>query len=65
MLSATFSKEIQIMAAKFLRADYIFVAVGIVGGACKDVEQNFIESERREKLNKLLALLSEQGANRF
>ena len=60
MFSATFSAEIQKMAAVYLRPDYLFVTVGIVGGACKDVEQNFLLVDRNEKKNKLLSLLEEQ-----
>jgi probable ATP-dependent RNA helicase DDX4 len=61
MFSATFSQEIQRMAAKYLRRDYLFVTVGIVGGACKDVEQNFLSVDRDEKKKKLISLLEEQG----
>lgn len=48
MFSATFSGEIQRLAAQYLR-DYLFLTVGIVGGASQDVEQEFIETSRREK----------------
>ncbi|KAJ8371603.1 hypothetical protein AAFF_G00306890 [Aldrovandia affinis] len=43
MFSATFPEEIQRLAADFLKTDYLFLAVGQVGGACSDVEQNVIE----------------------
>ncbi len=39
MFSATFPEEVQTIAAEFLQ-DYLFLAVGIVGGACKDVRQS-------------------------
>jgi ATP-dependent RNA helicase DDX3X len=38
MFSATFPREIQRLAADFMR-DYIFLAVGRVGSASKDVIQ--------------------------
>jgi len=41
--------------------NYIFITVGIVGGACKDVEQTFIETERSEKRSKLLDILKTTG----
>ena len=53
MFSATFPDEIQHMAKEFLQ-DYIFLTVGIVGGACTDVEQNFFsvtKFQKRAKLN--------------
>ncbi|KRT86759.1 helicase [Oryctes borbonicus] len=63
MFSATFPEEIQRLAGKFLH-DYIFVAVGIVGGACADVEQRFYEVDRFKKRQKLLELLREEGSER-
>lgn len=48
MFSATFSQEIQKLAGTYLN-DYLFLAVGIVGGACKDVLQNFIQVSNNEK----------------
>lgn len=63
MFSATFPEEIQHLAGKFLY-DYIFVAVGIVGGACADVEQRFYEVGKFKKRQKLLELLQEEGSER-
>ena len=37
MFSATFPSEIQRLAGDFLR-DYVFLAVGRVGGAAQDIE---------------------------
>lgn len=56
MFSATFPKEIQQLAGKFLK-DYLFIAVGIIGGACTDVEQNFFEVSKFDKRNKLMEIL--------
>lgn len=60
MFSATFPEEIQHLAGKFLN-NYIFVAVGIVGGACTDVEQTFYKVSKFEKRPKLLDILKEDG----
>lgn len=56
MFSATFPATIQNLAAEFLR-EYLFLTVGIVGGASTDVEQEFIEVskfKKRDKLNEIL-----------
>jgi len=58
MFSATFPDEIQEAAQEFLREDYMFLVVGMVGGACKDVSQTFHKVEKfdkREKLQEILA----------
>ncbi|KAF5304883.1 hypothetical protein FQR65_LT00767 [Abscondita terminalis] len=62
MFSATFPEEIQHLASKFLQ-NYIFVAVGIVGSACSDVEQIFYQVDKFKKRNKLVEILQE-GAER-
>lgn len=62
MFSATFPEEIQKLAGKFLH-DYVFVAVGIVGGACTDVEQIFYEVDKFKKRNKLVEILKEGNIN--
>ncbi|XP_059619224.1 ATP-dependent RNA helicase vasa [Phlebotomus argentipes] len=61
MFSATFPEEIQHLAGKYL-TNYAFVTVGIVGGACTDVEQNFIEVSGRKKRDQLLAILNNCGS---
>lgn len=48
MFSATFPDEIQRLAAQYLN-NYLFLSVGIVGGASSDVEQEFVQVQRREK----------------
>ncbi|XP_077259464.1 ATP-dependent RNA helicase vasa isoform X2 [Temnothorax americanus] len=53
MFSATFPNEIQELASRFLR-NYLFLAVGIVGGACADVQQNFYQSSGQSEKRKLL-----------
>ena len=49
------------MAADFLKTDYLFLAVGVVGGACSDVEQTFIEVTKFSKREQLLDLLKATG----
>merc|ERR1712083_987640 len=56
MFSATFPDDIQQAAQEFLN-DYLFLTVGLVGGACSDVEQTFYEVakfDKREKLEELM-----------
>lgn len=52
MFSATFPTDIQRLAATYLR-NYIFFAVGIVGGASTDVKQEVIEIDSKERRNTL------------
>ncbi|XP_011068951.1 PREDICTED: ATP-dependent RNA helicase vasa, isoform A [Acromyrmex echinatior] len=59
MFSATFPNEIQELASRFLR-NYLFLAVGIVGGACADVEQNFYQASGQSEKRKLLKELIEK-----
>eukprot|EP00933_Yihiella_yeosuensis_P036461 TRINITY_DN3020_c3_g2_i4.p1 TRINITY_DN3020_c3_g2~~TRINITY_DN3020_c3_g2_i4.p1 ORF type:complete len:625 (-),score=107.01 TRINITY_DN3020_c3_g2_i4:304-2121(-) len=53
MFSATFAREVQMMARDFLN-DYIFLTVGRVGSASELVEQHVIWAENREKVTRLL-----------
>lgn len=54
MFSATFPDEIQQAASRFLN-NYVFLAIGVVGGASADVEQNFVEVTKFKKRDKLNA----------
>lgn len=56
MFSATFAEDVQRLADRFLN-DHLFLTVGIVGGACHDVDQNFYEVSKYEKRNKLMEIL--------
>ncbi|XP_056121550.1 probable ATP-dependent RNA helicase DDX4 [Rhinichthys klamathensis goyatoka] len=64
MFSATFPEEIQRLAAEFLKVDYLFLAVGVVGGACSDVEQTIIQVDQFSKREQLLELLKTTGTDR-
>lgn len=61
MFSATFASETQNMATAYLKSDYIFVAVGEIGGACKDVIQTIIEVTKFNKKEELFSLLKDLG----
>lgn len=58
MFSATFPEEIQTLAGNFLR-DYVFLAIGTVGNASTDVEQEFFEVSKFKKRSKLQEILKE------
>lgn len=64
MFSATYPEDIQKLAAEFLKTDYLFLAVGIVGGACTDVRQEFVQVTKFAKREKLLEILKETGTER-
>uniref|UniRef100_A0A668S286 RNA helicase n=1 Tax=Oreochromis aureus TaxID=47969 RepID=A0A668S286_OREAU len=64
MFSATFPEDIQRLAADFLKTDYLFLAVGIVGGACSDVEQTFVQVTKFAKRDQLIDLLKSTGSER-
>lgn len=57
MFSATFPNEIQELAGNYLR-DYIFLTIGVVGGACTDVQQVFLEVSKFKKRDELMNLLN-------
>lgn len=63
MFSATFPEEIQRMAGDYLN-NYIYIAIGVVGGACADVTQIIHKVPKLKKNNKLTEVLdvSTEGA---
>ncbi|KAJ9592681.1 hypothetical protein L9F63_015653 [Diploptera punctata] len=63
MFSATFPEEIQRLAGQFLH-NYLFLAVGIVGSACTDVEQQFHLVTKFEKRPKLTELIKSEGGEK-
>nr|KAF6366070.1 DEAD-box helicase 4 [Pipistrellus kuhlii] len=64
MFSATFPEEIQRMAGEFLKLNYLFVAVGQVGGACTDVQQTVLQVGQYSKREKLVETLRSTGDER-
>jgi len=63
MFSATFPDECQKMAQDFLY-DYIWIGVGIVGGAVDTVDQHLVKVNPKEKYDKLIAVLDNFFAKR-
>jgi len=65
MFSATFPDEVQKIAHKFLKDDYVFVVVGIVGAAATTVTQKFIKIDgdvnKEDSLIDLLQDVKETG----
>jgi len=57
MFSATFEAEVQELGKELLREDYLFAAIGIVGGACSTVTQTIIACEKKEKFDNLKEIL--------
>jgi len=66
MFSATFPQTIQQFAADFMDSEYLFIKVGVVGGACADVSQEvlIIGSEESKKSGKLEELIKEVAETR-
>ncbi|XP_040569776.1 probable ATP-dependent RNA helicase vasa-like [Lepeophtheirus salmonis] len=62
LFSATFPPEIQILASEYLK-DYLFLKVGVVGGASEDIEQVIVQVKDYEKMTKLLETLKENEVN--
>ncbi|XP_061826773.1 DEAD-box helicase 3 X-linked a isoform X2 [Nerophis lumbriciformis] len=60
MFSATFPKEIQVLARDFLE-DYIFLAVGRVGSTSENITQKVVWVEEVDKRSFLLDLLNATG----
>lgn len=58
MFSATLPEEVQQIAKSYLKSNYISVAVGEIGEACKDVTQIFVEVTKFNKKNELINLLN-------
>ncbi|XP_057351648.1 ATP-dependent RNA helicase DDX4-like [Manis pentadactyla] len=64
MFSATFPGEIWRLACKFLKRNYLFVVVGQVGIACRDVQQIILPVGRYSKREKLVGILLTTGDER-
>ncbi|XP_021117073.1 probable ATP-dependent RNA helicase DDX4 [Heterocephalus glaber] len=64
LFSATFPEEIQRLAGEFLKSNYLFVTVGQVGGACRDVQQTVLQVAQYSKREKLVEILQNTGVER-
>merc|ERR1719209_2062844 len=60
MFSATFPKEIQMLARDFLK-DYIFLAIGRVGSTSENITQKIVWVEEADKRSFLLDLMDAAG----
>ena len=58
MFSATFPIEVQRLAMRFLREDYVFLTVGTIGGANEDITQLIEEVSSTRKKDRLFELLT-------
>ncbi|CAF1143633.1 unnamed protein product [Rotaria sp. Silwood1] len=59
MFSATFPDEVQRLAKHFLRENYVFLAVGILGGANEDIAQTIEPVSQASKKDRLFQLLED------
>jgi superfamily II DNA/RNA helicase len=59
MFSATFPDQVQQLAKHFLRENYIFLAVGTLGGANEDIAQTIEEVRQADKKDRLCQLLEQ------
>lgn len=63
MFSATFAQDVQQLASEFLDK-YLFIKIGVVGAANKDVQQIIEEVPKFKKREKLVEILKEVGSDR-
>lgn len=56
--SATFKPSAQDVAKQFMKSNYVFITVGMVGAANEDVKQEFLLVERSEKKRELKKVLN-------
>ena len=63
MFSATFPKEIQMLAQDFLMPDYVFLAVGRVGSTSENITQEIVWVEEMNKRHVLRDLLDQNESN--
>ncbi|GMT04602.1 hypothetical protein PENTCL1PPCAC_26776, partial [Pristionchus entomophagus] len=63
MFSATFPKEIQMLAQDFLKENYVFLAVGRVGSTSENIEQHVEWVEEHEKKKGLCSILEVTDIN--
>lgn len=59
--SATFNHSAQQIAKEFMKPNYLFITVGMVGAANEDVKQEFRRVERSEKKRELKKILQSLG----
>ncbi|KAF1769114.1 hypothetical protein GCK72_000927 [Caenorhabditis remanei] len=62
MFSATFPKEIQLLAKDFLKENYVFLAVGRVGSTSENIEQRLLWVNEMEKRQNLMEILMNEDS---
>ena len=62
MFSATFPKEIQILAQDFLVPNYVFLAVGRVGSTTENIVQKVTWVDEHQKIDFLMELIDADGS---
>lgn len=60
MFSATFPKQIQMLAQDFLKSNYVFLAVGRVGSTSENIDQHILLVDEFDKRKVLLNILSRE-----
>lgn len=56
--SATFKDEARAIAEEFMKDDYLFLTIGLVGAANEDIKQEFLRVTRPEKKRELKKILN-------
>ncbi|KAG0205232.1 hypothetical protein BGX28_003093 [Mortierella sp. GBA30] len=64
MLSATFPRDIQVLAREFLKDDYVRLRIGRIGGTTSDITQKVLKIEQHDKENQIIQLLLSQPPSR-
>uniref|UniRef100_A0A8R1HT59 RNA helicase n=1 Tax=Caenorhabditis japonica TaxID=281687 RepID=A0A8R1HT59_CAEJA len=62
MFSATFPKEIQLLAKDFLKENYVFLAVGRVGSTSENIEQRLLWVNDIDKRQQLMDILMNEDS---
>ena len=63
MFSATFPEAVQTQAKELLKENYLFAAIGMVGGASETVTQEILGVERKECVDVLKGIFENIEAN--
>ena len=57
MFSATFGDQVQLLGNQLLQANYIWLCLGLLNGACPDVQQVIFQVDEKDKNHALMKLL--------
>ncbi|GJJ78006.1 hypothetical protein EMPS_10365 [Entomortierella parvispora] len=64
MFSATFPREVQILAKDFLKVDYVRLRIGRIGGTTKSIKQRILYVQDPDKRDTLVDILMSQSPTR-